>query len=365
MLKYKQKNKEYSTGLGYQLSLYTFMRDICSSLNLDYAIGTHDIKCVRNTFSNIQYDLIDDKKLLNEFRSDLDINHPDWNEYSSNMENYVEDDTLFSNDIYQRFFRHFNSYEWIINSYRFRSEVLDHCTAFINQFKGENLVSMHVRSHYENKKKFLIDIEYYHTALRLIPKDSIILLFCNSKDYLLNNTDLMELFPSRFVIITDVVNNNNFINCDVGQELDLLVDTDPTCCYDYNLALAKLASISLGRSNIDTKSLSKEMKRLANELHPTYRYKIKNNIYNYSIDLCLMSMCQQHIISNSLYSLWGSMLAKSNMTVYPKYWNQPGSQIVRDLGGINESCDFNFLYLKDERFVGLENPDKRSFIFNK
>jgi hypothetical protein len=59
------------------------------------------------------------------------------------------------------------------------------------------------------------------------------------------------------------------------------------------------------------------------------------------------------------------MLAKSSMTVYPKYWNQPKSEIVRDLGGINESCDFNFSYLDNDIFIGLENPDKRSFILNK
>lgn len=37
-------------------------------------------------------------------------------------------------------------------------------------------------------------------------------------------------------------------------------------------------------------------------------------------DLCLMSMCSYHIISNSSYGWWGSWLAKSKKTVAPSNW---------------------------------------------
>lgn len=38
------------------------------------------------------------------------------------------------------------------------------------------------------------------------------------------------------------------------------------------------------------------------------------------LDLCLMSMCNYHIIANSSFSWWGSWLAKSEKTICPKKW---------------------------------------------
>ena len=45
-----------------------------------------------------------------------------------------------------------------------------------------------------------------------------------------------------------------------------------------------------------------------------------NNTY---IDLCLMSLCDYHIIANSTYSWWGSWIAKSKKTICPKNWFTP------------------------------------------
>jgi hypothetical protein len=42
-----------------------------------------------------------------------------------------------------------------------------------------------------------------------------------------------------------------------------------------------------------------------------------NNTY---IDLCLMSLCDYHIIANSSFSWWGSWLSKSKKTICPKQW---------------------------------------------
>lgn len=37
-------------------------------------------------------------------------------------------------------------------------------------------------------------------------------------------------------------------------------------------------------------------------------------------DLCMMSLCDYHIIANSSFSWWGSWLAKSERTIAPKNW---------------------------------------------
>jgi hypothetical protein len=48
-----------------------------------------------------------------------------------------------------------------------------------------------------------------------------------------------------------------------------------------------------------------------------FRFSLSNNPF---IDLCLMSLCDYHIISNSSFSWWGSWLAKSKKTIAPKKW---------------------------------------------
>jgi len=45
-----------------------------------------------------------------------------------------------------------------------------------------------------------------------------------------------------------------------------------------------------------------------------------SDLGNTEVDLCLMTMCDYHIIANSSYSWWGSWLAKSKKTIAPKLW---------------------------------------------
>ena len=41
---------------------------------------------------------------------------------------------------------------------------------------------------------------------------------------------------------------------------------------------------------------------------------------NQYLDLCLMTMCDYHVIANSSFSWWGSWLAKSKQTIAPRKW---------------------------------------------
>jgi len=48
-----------------------------------------------------------------------------------------------------------------------------------------------------------------------------------------------------------------------------------------------------------------------------FKFSLSNNQF---IDLCLMSLCNYHITSNSSFSWWGSWLARSKKTVAPSKW---------------------------------------------
>ena len=43
------------------------------------------------------------------------------------------------------------------------------------------------------------------------------------------------------------------------------------------------------------------------------------------VDLCLMSLCEGHIIANSTFSWWGAWLADSKMVVAPSVWFGPNN----------------------------------------
>jgi hypothetical protein len=120
--------------------------------------------------------------------------------------------------------------------------------------------------------------------------------------------------------------------------------------------------------------LNQEMVRLVKELHPTYKEKIANNLYNYSFELCLMSMCDYHIAANSSFGMWGVELSNSKKVIYPKYWMQGHDEDTRnafaeiglgaikiDLDGYDQTRDLAALFFDKPHYIGLENPDQRSF----
>ena len=49
------------------------------------------------------------------------------------------------------------------------------------------------------------------------------------------------------------------------------------------------------------------------------------------IDLCAMTLCNNHIISNSTYSWWGAWLSKQDKVVYPCNWFPNKETLTRDL----------------------------------
>jgi len=58
------------------------------------------------------------------------------------------------------------------------------------------------------------------------------------------------------------------------------------------------------------------------ELFSSDRFMIAEG-NNMEVDLCLMAMCQYHIISNSSFAWWAAWLANSKSVVAPKRWFGP------------------------------------------
>tara|TARA_B100000686_G_scaffold31094_1_gene31959 strand:- start:1636 stop:2427 length:792 start_codon:yes stop_codon:yes gene_type:complete len=55
-----------------------------------------------------------------------------------------------------------------------------------------------------------------------------------------------------------------------------------------------------------------------NEAFSDDRFAVSNNAADF--DLCLMTLCNYHIIANSSYSWWGAWLGNSNKIIAPKNW---------------------------------------------
>ena len=60
------------------------------------------------------------------------------------------------------------------------------------------------------------------------------------------------------------------------------------------------------------------------ELFSNDRFLVSENNSNY-VDLCLMSLCKEHIIANSSFSWWGAWLAESKKVIAPSKWFGPGN----------------------------------------
>lgn len=372
MIKYHQEYSLTGSGLGYQISSYVFMRSIANRTGYSYTINTDGLKALRNTFTNLQFNSIKDE-IDSELRQ---IEFVDDNSFEEILAMVQDDCELHGYPTVKSMVDPTN-FESVKKELHFRPEIVEKCQEFMSQFDGQEVISMHLRrGDFEDIKSgmFLIDNDYYKQALELMPKDIPVLIFCNVKDYILNNHELTASNPERFTFVLDVFNNNELINCDVGQELDRLVDASGECRFDYKAAFAKQAYENLIPVTPTQEELNQEMVRLAKELHPRYKEKISKNLYNYSFELCLMTMCDYHIMANSSFGMWGVELSNTKKVIYPKYWMQGHDEDTRnafaeiglgaikiDLDGYDQTRDIAALLFDKPHYIGLENPDQRSF----
>jgi hypothetical protein len=96
-----------------------------------------------------------------------------------------------------------------------------------------------------------------------------------------------------------------------------LQDFHPTPSIEYyEKALNKLPDVPVIIFSDDIDWVSKQ------QLFDSNRFYISES-NTADFDMCLMSMCNYHIIANSSFSWWGSWLAQSEHTIAPKNWFGP------------------------------------------
>ena len=368
MIGYQHEYNTSGTGLGCQISAYVLMMSLATDTDCNWSITSKDFNLFRNTFDPQSTAFVIDDGDSTEY---VDLELDDEVGYAQIKDSVRDNSKLFVYPTPANIAsEHANN---IIESLEFRQDIVDKCRAFRDQFDGE-VIAMHIRrgDFLELASgMFVCGNDYYTAALDQLPDDIPVLIFTNDKDSVIADNQLIASNPSRFTFITDLYNGNELINCDVGQELDRLVDNDgKNTQFNYMNGITKMAHDELQEFARDTDGytmdqLKTTIKELSSQLHPTYRQKIKSKSYNASYDLCLMSMCDYVIMANSTFSLWGATLGNPKKVIYPMYWMQGhpdvGSALIKtDLGEFNQTASLAGSFITD-KFIPLENPDPRSF----
>lgn len=370
----KQHYATTGSGLGYQISVYIMMRSLEIKTGQTWAVDQSGFKALRNTFKNLRLDVISnnedhDAPVVLEFDDAVgfDVLRDAINEHSAQSDNAIAPIEFDLYPTIANIYADEDTFQQVKSELIFRDDIYDICRAYRDSIDGE-VISMHVRrGDFKDitNGMFLCGTDYFENALAELPPDLPVLIFTNDKDDVIADSELIASDPGRFTFITDLFNNNEFINCDVGQDLDQLIDISGESKFDYKMGLAQMVKNRLG-SVPDYDTLTEGIKDLVLNLSPEYKNKLKAHMYNYSLDMCLMSMCDYHVVSNSTYGFWSSELSNTNKVVYPKYWMQGHTddiQVKSDLGDFDQTASLAPMMCSRDYYVGVVNPDSRSFTF--
>jgi hypothetical protein len=145
-----------------------------------------------------------------------------------------------------------------------------------------------------------------------------------------------EIYNPTIEIFKSIVGNGSAISLHIRRG-DYLTDPNhPIQTFNYYSKALEYFDFDLPVLILsDDTSWCKEQ-----EIFSDDRFLISESDNCYA-DLCIMSLCDYHIICNSSFSWWGSWLARSKKTVAPKNWFSGDC--------INQNTDD--LYLKDWKIL--------------
>lgn len=163
---------------------------------------------------------------------------------------------------------------------------------------------------------FEFDQEFFNTC----PDDVDIVGYFQSEKYFKHIENQIRqdfTFHDRIYGLCSHYRKNKFPNTEVIslhiRRTDYITDPNFECLSleYYNNALKELPDLPVMVFSDDPAWCKDQF------AHKRFTISLSNDPY---IDLCLMSMCDYHIIANSSFSWWGSWLGKSKKTIAPRKW---------------------------------------------
>jgi hypothetical protein len=341
-------------GLGYQISSYFLLKSISKRFGYSISVDANNFESLLSCFENLDLDTdIENFDNLKDVNYSLSLD--DNPSYQDIINEQIPDNTIFTGYPLPKTAYDPEYFEEVRKDLVFRPLILEKCQNYLKQFDGQKIAALHIRRGdfaYAATGVFLCDDDYFLSCISYFDDDTKFLIFTNDKEYVKNNENFQG---DRFHLIEDIYFNDNPPDNELLRMLDKSVEYGQLNRYRYDIALNKITD----RYGWSTDKL---MEKLPSE----YVEKINQNYYNNAFDFCLMSMCKQHILSNSVFGFWAARLADSEKVIYPMYWLQDheatslyGNLLLkRDLATTNQAKEFGGDALPSH-WVGIPNPDSR------
>lgn len=219
-----------------------------------------------------------------------------------------------SKDIYYS-----NSKSQLVETFELNSAVMDDLLGIKHQFQEK---------------------DFQFNDISNLPDQTDIIGYFQSEQYFVKFRD--EILEKEFKFRKDVLRKANvtFRNlkhelqvCSLhvrrGDYINLSVTHPPLTLEYYEKAIALLPKeieIFVFSDNVQEAKTLLESSKFLNERKKKYITE------DYATEICLMSMCDYHVIANSSFSWWGAWLSNSKKIIAPKLWfGQSGPKNWKDV----------------------------------
>jgi len=246
--------------LGNQMFQYAFLLGLHSKYGYDIAIPSSDFKNAWRQHQLFQAFKLKSLKKENIIRIDRDnfIREKQFH-FDEDIFNNAPDNADYLGYFQsEKYFK--NCKDLVKENFEFLDHIQDKCSKFMQQFKGKTVLSIQVRrgDNIGRSHQFPIpNEEYFNKCFEIVGNYDYAIVFSDDYEWCKEQ----KIFEADNILISKSYDPVNY-------------------CKDEHLV-----------SN-------------------------NSNLY----DLCLMTMCDKHIISNSSFGWWGAWLADSRMVCYPNPW---------------------------------------------
>ena len=227
-----------------------------------------------------------------------------------------------------------HGYEFYIPPSDFNDPLYDH--QLLEVFTLQNLKKENIKKLYGveqiKESSFRFDSTFFETC----PDNVDIFGYFQTEKYFLHVANkVKEDFTFKEEIIHEVndylneLKSNEIISIHIRRGDYLKYPWHGCCSLEYYEK-----ALSLIDNNIPVIIFSDDSEWcLQQKLFESDRFYVSVSNTNY-LDLCLMSMCNYHIIANSSFSWWGAWLANSKCVYSPKLWFGPPLKEQNDISDL-------------------------------